>query len=112
MSALIDRDRLAEYMETVLGHMRADMLAAGNEAYLRGYKSAIAEVRKAIPMPPVYDAAPDMAEALEGLLDAIFAQDHRGDRLLTITGPTASLKWLLEAEEEARAALAKARGQA
>lgn len=43
--------------------------------------------------------------ALENLLDAILAQDRHGDRSLTITGSTANLKWLLEAEDDARAAL-------
>lgn len=43
--------------------------------------------------------------ALENLLDAILAQDRHGDRSLTITGSTANLKWLLEAEDDARTAL-------
>ena len=43
--------------------------------------------------------------ALDDLLDAITATDRHGDRTLTITGPIANLKCLLEAEEEARAAL-------
>ncbi len=53
-------------------------------------------------------AAPDLAEALDNLLDAILAEDQRGDRALTIQGSTAALKWLLEAEDDAKAALAKA----
>jgi len=44
-------------------------------------------------------------EALDNLLEAITANDKFGDRSLTTTGPTANLKWLLEAEEDARAAL-------
>jgi uncharacterized membrane protein len=47
-----------------------------------------------------------LREALDNLLDAITALDEIGDRTLTITGSTANLKWLLEAEEDARAALA------
>ena len=46
-----------------------------------------------------------MTDALDNLLEAINAEDKFHDRSLTITGPTANLKWLLEAEEEARAAL-------
>lgn len=54
----------------------------------------------------------DLADALDSLLDAITAEDRFGDRALTIQGPTAALKWLLEAQDDARAALAKARGEA
>ena len=50
----------------------------------------------------------EMEGALDSLLDAITASDMVGDRSLTITGPTANLKWLLEAEEEARDALGDA----
>lgn len=46
-----------------------------------------------------------LREALDNLLDAIMAQDRFGDRALTITGPTAALKWLIEAGDAARAAL-------
>jgi hypothetical protein len=49
-------------------------------------------------------------EALDDLLEAITAEDRFGDRSLTITGPTANLKWLLETEEEARATLAEIEG--
>lgn len=51
-------------------------------------------------------AADALADAAQNLLDAITAEDQFGDRSLTITGRTQNLKWLLEAEEEARAALA------
>jgi hypothetical protein len=50
-------------------------------------------------------------EALDGLLEAITATTQHGDRSLTITGPTANLKWLLETEEEARALLAEIEGK-
>jgi hypothetical protein len=50
-------------------------------------------------------------EALDDLLEAITAEDRFGDRSLTITGPTANLKWLLETEEEARATLAEIAGE-
>jgi chromosome segregation ATPase len=50
-------------------------------------------------------------EALDGLLEAITATTQHGDRSLTITGPTANLKWLLETEEEARATLAEIEGE-
>lgn len=48
-------------------------------------------------------------EALDDLLEAITAEDRLGDRSLTITGPTANLKWLIEAEDTARAALTHAK---
>ena len=47
-----------------------------------------------------------LVEALDNLLDAITASDEIGDRTLTITGSTANLTWLLETEDDARAALA------
>ena len=47
-------------------------------------------------------------EALETLFDAITATDHVGDRKLTITGSTANLRWLLDAEENAQLILAAA----
>lgn len=46
-------------------------------------------------------------EGLDGLLEAITATTQYGDRSLDITGPTANLKWLLEAEEAARAIIAE-----
>jgi chromosome segregation ATPase len=49
-------------------------------------------------------------KALDGLLEAITATTQHGDRSLTITGPTANLKWLLEMEEEARTTLAEIEG--
>ena len=50
-----------------------------------------------------------LVEALEGLLDATTAENRFGDRALTITGPTANLKWLIDAQDEAHAALAALR---
>lgn len=47
MRDLIDRTALLDYMQRVLNHMRDDMLAAGNDAYLRGYASAMHEVEMA-----------------------------------------------------------------
>ncbi len=47
MSDLIDRAALVSYMERVLNHMQADMLAAGNGAYLRGYAAALDELKRA-----------------------------------------------------------------
>jgi hypothetical protein len=44
-------------------------------------------------------------EALDDLLEALTAKDRFGDSSLTITGPMANLKWLIEAEGTARAAL-------
>ena len=42
-----------------------------------------------------------LTDALDNLLEAITAEDQFHDRSLTITGPTANLRWLLEAEEDA-----------
>jgi hypothetical protein len=50
-------------------------------------------------------------EALDDLLEAITAEDRFGDRSLTITGSTANLKWLLDAEDTARATLAEIKGE-
>lgn len=47
-----------------------------------------------------------LVEALDNLLEAITAENQFHDRSLTITGPTVNLKWLLEAEDEAHAAIA------
>lgn len=51
-----------------------------------------------------------LVEALDSLLDAITAENEHRDRALTITGPTANLKWLIEACEEARAVIAEVQG--
>ena len=45
-------------------------------------------------------------DELDNLLDAITADDKFGDRSLTITGPTSNLKWLIEAQDDARSAIA------
>ena len=50
-------------------------------------------------------------DALDDLLEAITAEDRFGDRSLTITGSTANLKWLLDAEDTARATLAEIKGE-
>jgi hypothetical protein len=46
-----------------------------------------------------------MREALDNLLDALTATDQIGDRCLIITGHTSNLRWLIETEDDARAAL-------
>ena len=51
------------------------------------------------------EAAEKLAEAADSLLDAILAEDRLGGRSLTIQGSTAALKWLIEAEDDAKAAL-------
>ena len=48
----------------------------------------------------------ELVEALDNLLEAITASDQIGDRRLTITGPTANLRRLLDACVDARATLA------
>jgi len=48
-----------------------------------------------------------LRETLDNLLDAITATDQIGDRVLSITGSTANLKWLIETIEDSRAALNK-----
>ena len=50
-------------------------------------------------------------EALDDLLEAITAEDRFRDRSLTITGSTANLKWLLDAENNARTTIAALKGQ-
>ncbi len=47
MTDLIDRAALVGYMDRVLRRMQADMLAAGNGAYLRGYAAALDELKQA-----------------------------------------------------------------
>lgn len=47
-----------------------------------------------------------LVEAADDLNEAISATNKFGDRSLTITGPTANLKWLINAEDDARAAIA------
>ena len=47
-----------------------------------------------------------LVDALAGLLCAITDTDQIGDRKLTITGGTEALRWLLDAEDAARATLA------
>lgn len=47
---LIDRAALVAFMDRVLSGMEADMLAAGNGAYIRGYRAALDEVKKATPV--------------------------------------------------------------
>lgn len=44
---LIDRAVLLEFMDRVHRHMEADMLAAGNGAYVRGYAAAIKDIHMA-----------------------------------------------------------------
>lgn len=80
-----------------------------------GYNRADADTRLIAAAPEVtaeliaaHKRIAEMKGALDSLLDAITASDMVGDRSLTITGPTANLKWLLEAEEEARDALGDA----
>ena len=51
------------------------------------------------------DRIEQLTDALDNLLQAITAEDQFHDRSLTITGSTANLRWLLEAEDDARAAL-------
>lgn len=102
MSDFIDRAALIDFMDRVYRAMEADMLAADNAAYLRGYKAALEEIRKAYPMPPIYGAAPEMAEALEAAIDLI-------------DGDLTGLEWKRACRAfvtSARAIVAKARGQA
>jgi hypothetical protein len=77
---------------------RIEALTAEREFFEESWVSAVDKLNKAV-------------EALDGLLEAITATTQHGDRSLTITGPTANLKWLLETEEEARATLAEIEGE-
>lgn len=56
MPDLIDRAALVAFMERVLRNMEADMLAAGNAAYLRGYRAAITDVQMAATVRPAPEA--------------------------------------------------------
>jgi hypothetical protein len=53
----------------------------------------------------------ELEEALDGLYDAITAEDRFGDRALTITGSTENLKWLILTQDAARAALSREGGE-
>jgi Lar family restriction alleviation protein len=75
-----------------------EALTAEREFFEEEWVSAVDKLNKAV-------------EALDGLLEAITATTQHGDRSLTITGPTANLKWLLETEEEARATLDEIEGE-
>ena len=55
--------------------------------------------------PDTADRIEQLTDALDNLLQAITAEDQFHDRSLTITGSTANLRWLLEAEDDALAAL-------
>ncbi len=68
-------------------------------------------IRSALTAQPSPDVAA-LVEALQDLLDAVLAEDKFRDRALTITGPTRNLKLLLEAEDNAHAALARVKGGA
>ena len=46
-----------------------------------------------------------LREALDNLLEALTAEDQFRDRAMRIVGPKPNLQWLLEAEDDARAAL-------
>ena len=46
-----------------------------------------------------------LREALDNLLEALTAEDQFRDRAIRITGLKPNLQWLLEAEDDARAAL-------
>lgn len=46
---LIDRAALVAFMSRVLGHMESDPLASDNTAYIRGYRAALEEIKKAQP---------------------------------------------------------------
>ena len=46
-----------------------------------------------------------LREALDNLLEALTAEDQFRDRVIRITGLKPNLQWLLEAEDDARAAL-------
>ena len=56
MPDLIDRAALVAFMERVLRNLTADMLAAGDAAYLRGYRAAITDVQMAATVRPVAEA--------------------------------------------------------
>ncbi len=65
MTDLIDRAALVGFMDRVMRNMEADMLAAGNGAYIRGYRAALDEICKAPAVNArLIAAAPDLLDAL------------------------------------------------
>lgn len=93
--------------EIVICAMNKSCGARSSEFYTYSGKKEVARANARL-----IAAAPELLEALDGLLEAITAENQHRDRALTITGPTANLKWLLEACDDARAAIAKAEGAA
>ena len=91
MTDLIDRTALVDFMERVLARLQNNPDVS--ESCVSGYKTALAEVKCAAPMSPVYAAAPALLDALE------WAESNqpKDDSCET---------WV----SDARAALAKAKG--
>lgn len=102
MRDLIDRTALLDYMQRVLNHMRDDMLAAGNDAYLRGYASAMREVELAARV----SAAPELLEALRFYADPSFDGYDVDVSDYGLSMKTGSI--IKDAGDKARAAIAKA----
>jgi hypothetical protein len=94
MRDLIDRTALLDYMQRVLNHMRDDMLAAGNDAYLRGYASALHEVEMAARV----NAAPELLSIVKQFVALPSGAWH----------PERHAAEEAELMQEARAVLAKA----
>jgi chromosome segregation ATPase len=109
-----EAEAYAEELQGDLTELCRQLIAAEDKlATCEKYRDAYAECDR-IGTQAVRDLEAKLAkavEALDDLLEAITAEDRFGDRSLTITGPTANLKWLLETEEEARATLAEIDGE-
>lgn len=90
---------------------RADAAEAETNKVRRFLKISRDEGGEALARAAAADAkVARLVEALDSLLDAITAENEHRDRALIITGPTANLKWLIEACDDARAAIAEVQG--
>ena len=125
VGAKLMQERAADVCQDVAAIIQidADRFRGGsNPHHERLFKAAIyrdaATTIRAIPAPtdaevlaaamelPQIKALKLIRDELDNLLDAITADDKFGDRSLTITGPTSNLKWLIEAQDDARSAIA------
>ncbi|WRH62090.1 MAG: hypothetical protein RSE12_17210 [Fuscovulum sp.] len=111
MGDMIDRDAVLALL--AVGKVKTTYRGKFEPSHKSPQSAAVMEERKRLARILAALEAPDdgvvaeLVEALDNLLEAVSAKDQHGDGALTITGPTANLKWLIEAEDDARAILAK-----
>ena len=124
ISVKIMQERAAALMETASENCRDNFTYPPKTKEQRDYQAGAiihgnaAVAIRALPAPteaevlaaamelPQIKALKLIRDELDNLLDAITADDKFGDRSLTITGPTSNLKWLIEAQDDARSAIA------